>query len=258
MDVIILSAWQGVRLRPITYTTPKWLIPINGVCVIDNLIKKISELEVNSVTLLTNKIFLKPYQNWKKNYTWSLKINIVLQKDSPKHKKWTLRSIWYIIKKMKLKQDIFVCAVDNFFDCSLKPAYKFFKQKNQPLIVSYNTCDWEIATHHSVIKYHPDTKRITYIFPKTSTPGDTLCMTFLLFFTQKVWSYISAYLDQKRNADKVGYFFKWLKTKMPLYTYEIKNKKRFDIGNYYSLYKAKIAFGEKKVTLDKLQKGIIG
>lgn len=257
MDVIILAAWQWTRLRPITETIPKWLIPINGVPVLDNLVEKIKQLPVKAVYLVTSKHSYSSYKERLKKYKGPLTITLIQQKIEGGKKKGTIRTLQHLIKQHKLKDDLFICAADNFFNFSLLPSYKLFIQKRFPLIISHNIHDREIATHHSILKYHKDTNRITHFFPQSWLPRDTLCMTFLIFFPHETKKYINEYINEGKNPDKVGKFLERLKKFVPLYTHEIIHKKRFDIGNYYSLYKAKKAFGEKKVTLERLQKWIL-
>ncbi len=257
MDAIILAAWQWTRLRPITETTPKWLIPINGVTVLDNLTERIAQLPIHNAYLVTNKHAYPIYQKWLKSYKGSLNITLIQQKIEAGKKKGTIKTLQHLIKQHELKDDFFICAADNFFNFSLVPSYKLFLQKKAPLIISHNTHDWEIASHHSILKYHPTTHRITHLFPQCWTPRDTLCMTFLIFFPHEAKKYINEYINEHKNPDKVGKFLERLKKFIPLYTNEIITKKWFDIGNYYSLYKAKKTFGEKKVTLERLQKWIL-
>jgi len=51
MKAIILSAGKGTRLRPLTATTPKPLLPINGQCLIEYHIKALVKAGINEIII---------------------------------------------------------------------------------------------------------------------------------------------------------------------------------------------------------------
>lgn len=46
---IIMAAGIGQRLRPVTLTTPKPLVTVNGVCMIDTIIAALHENEIHEI-----------------------------------------------------------------------------------------------------------------------------------------------------------------------------------------------------------------
>lgn len=54
MNVLLLAAGNGTRLRPITNTVPKCLVPINGQPLLDIWLRKLSSLDVKKIIINTH------------------------------------------------------------------------------------------------------------------------------------------------------------------------------------------------------------
>ncbi len=57
MRAILLAGGLGTRLRPLTYLTPKCLVPINGVPLLEIWLKKLTESSVNNFLINTHYLF---------------------------------------------------------------------------------------------------------------------------------------------------------------------------------------------------------
>ena len=56
MKALLLAAGRGKRLRPITHTTPKYLIPLGPTTLLDRHIKNIMELGINEVGIVVHHL----------------------------------------------------------------------------------------------------------------------------------------------------------------------------------------------------------
>ncbi|MBA4603109.1 NTP transferase domain-containing protein [Thermoactinomyces mirandus] len=59
MRAILLAAGMGTRLRPITFTTPKSLIPINGEPLLERQIRFLKEIGVREIVVVTGYLHKK-------------------------------------------------------------------------------------------------------------------------------------------------------------------------------------------------------
>ncbi len=106
MKAVILVAWEGSRLRPLTNTTPKPLIKVFGKPIfeytLDALHKEVDEFIL--VVKYKQELFREKYKNKYKN----TKITYAQQWDE----KWT----WAAIKKLNIKWDFIIINWDSIFD----------------------------------------------------------------------------------------------------------------------------------------------
>lgn len=73
---IIMAAGIGQRLRPVTLTTPKPLVTVNGVCMIDTIIAALHENEIHEIYVVVG--YLK-----EQFYEWSKKYNGITLIENP-------------------------------------------------------------------------------------------------------------------------------------------------------------------------------
>jgi len=73
---IIMAAGIGQRLRPVTLATPKPLVTVNGVCMIDTIIAALHENEIHEIYVVVG--YLK-----EQFYEWSKKYNGITLIENP-------------------------------------------------------------------------------------------------------------------------------------------------------------------------------
>jgi len=61
MKALILAAGDGKRLRPLTYTTPKGMIPVNGVPMLVNALSQIEKIGIKSAVIVVGHLKEKIY-----------------------------------------------------------------------------------------------------------------------------------------------------------------------------------------------------
>tara|TARA_B100000212_G_scaffold341648_1_gene325461 strand:- start:1664 stop:2365 length:702 start_codon:yes stop_codon:yes gene_type:complete len=78
---LLLSAGLGTRLRPITFKTPKCLVNINNIPIIEHWLLKLEKLGIEEVLVNTHYLAEKVDQFLKERAKSSLKITQVYEKD---------------------------------------------------------------------------------------------------------------------------------------------------------------------------------
>ena len=93
INAIIMAAGKGERLRPLTEVTPKPLIKINGIPMIENLISTLKKVGVNDITIVTGYLKEK-FEYLKEKYN----VNIINNPDYDKAN--NISSLYYAKEKL--------------------------------------------------------------------------------------------------------------------------------------------------------------
>lgn len=106
MKAIILAAWEGTRLKPLTNTTPKPLIKIVWKTIIEHNLEHIYKYVSEIIIIVKYKSELIKKTIWKK-YKW-VKVTYKEQGD----KKWT----WAALEWLNLDKNVLIINWDSIFD----------------------------------------------------------------------------------------------------------------------------------------------
>lgn len=111
MKLIILAAWEGSRLRPLTNTIPKPLIKIVWKTIIEHNLDNILNIASN---IFDEIIFIVKYKKEKIiKYFWTHYWNIPITYITQWDKKWTA---WALMWLENIKDDILIINWDSIFD----------------------------------------------------------------------------------------------------------------------------------------------
>lgn len=130
MKAIILSAGKGKRLRPLTKTVPKPLLPVNGRSLLDRWLECFEKNGFSEVLINAHHLHesVRKFVN-KARQRFKLKINYVFEKELL-GTGGTVKSNYQFIKD----EDFFVlCHGDNFTDIDLADMISFHKRKKTDL-----------------------------------------------------------------------------------------------------------------------------
>jgi glucose-1-phosphate thymidylyltransferase len=236
MDVIILAAGYGTRLHPMTESTPKPLLKVAGNPIIERIVNKIEELDINKIYIVTNDKFYRNFKEWLNNFDAKKPIEIINDNTkSNEDRLGALGDINYVKQAKNINNDILVVAGDNLFDLSLEEVSLIFKKRNHNTIVLYDVKDADLARHYGVVEVK--NKVVVNFEEKPSSPKSTLISTGIYFFPEKTLGLIEKYIAQGNNPDKTGDFIGWLHKRENIYAY-ITEKTWYDIGSFEQLEEA--------------------
>ena len=109
LSALILAAGHGTRMRPLTYTTPKPLLPIAGKPIIVHTLEKLKTVGINDIYILVNKdMNVELFRSELSNYGYST--HFIIQGDNY----GTGAAV--LCAEPKIKNDFLVIAGDSLFD----------------------------------------------------------------------------------------------------------------------------------------------
>jgi len=228
MKVLIMAGGYATRLWPITKGKPKPLLPVGDRYIIDYILEKVRELDLE-VYVSTNKFFERHFKEWAERNGVEL---IVEETISEEEKLGTIGAIKYAVSKIGV-DDYLIVAGDNLFSFSLREFLGRYEGK--PLIAVYDVGDFELARRYGVVVVEGD--KVIDFQEKPLQPKSTLVSTGVYALPKEIVKKVDEYLADG-NRDSPGYFIEWLLKKgVEIYAYKFDDY-WYDIGSADSYLEA--------------------
>ena len=128
MKALLLAAGYATRLRPLTETTAKPLLPVGGRPMVDWIVDRIVEAgEVDEIHLVTNSVYAPAFARWARDRPITVWDDGTRANDD---RLGALGDVALAIDRGSLGgDDLLVIAADNLFDFSLADYVAFFRTK---------------------------------------------------------------------------------------------------------------------------------
>jgi len=237
MHILILAAGYATRLYPLTENQPKPLLNVGGKSIIDYILKKIKEININEVYVVTNRRFYPDFVHWSKKVKTPLKIKII--NDGTKSNEDRLGAIGdinFVIQDQKINDNLLVIAGDNLFGFSLAKFVDFFNQKRCSIVAFHDLKNPEKVRGKYGVGILKETEVIDFeekpLFPKSA-----LASTACYLFRKDDLVHIESLIKNKR-ADAPGNLIKYLTEISEVHGF-VFDEHWFDIGTFESLEEAK-------------------
>jgi glucose-1-phosphate thymidylyltransferase len=234
MRAIILAAGYATRLRPLTDSIAKQLLPIGGRPMMDWICDKVAEV-TGDIHVVTNARFADDFERWA-----SRRDGITVHDDgttSNEDRLGAIGDIAFVLEQTGVDDDLLVLAGDNLFDFALADFVAFWRPKGAASAIAVYDCgDLELATHYGVVDVAED-DRVLGFEEKPSEPRNTLVATACYLYHRDHLPLIERYLSEGNSADQPGRLIAWLYTREPVYGYRFAGP-WFDIGNPEQLLEA--------------------
>lgn len=229
IKAIIPAAGYATRLHPLTKDKPKALLEVRGKPILEHIIKKVLELDVDEIFIVSNARFYPSFKEWKKGF--SCKVPVKLINDGTLTNETRLGQIgdiMLVMEKAKIDEDLLVVAGDNLFNFSLKPLHDFFMEKRTNVNALFDVKTMEAAKQLGTATID-DKNKITYFEEKAKKPKSTLASTGIYLVPKENLKLFSEYIDAGNPPDMMGFFMEWLMRNYELLGFVYKEK-WFDIG----------------------------
>jgi len=234
---IILAGGFAKRLRPISDVMPKPLLHIDGVPLIEYILRQVIEVFPERIIVSTNKKFENNFRYWLRNASMEYNgIKLLLSVEpstSEEEKLGAIGGLWYTIKLYNLdidnnREGLLVVAGDNLFDFDLKPFISYARRVDGITIGAYNIGNRELAKRYGVIEVDKSGRVINFE-EKPEKPKSSLISIGIYYIPSNKINKIGEFVERYKNADAIGKFFEWLVNIDNVYAYVFKGN-WFDIG----------------------------
>ena len=229
MKALILAAGYATRLRPLTDSIPKQLLPVGGRPMVDWILERIAETSADEVHLVTNARFAADFERWADGK------DVQVHNDGTTSNEDRLGAIGDI-RFVGLDDDLLVIAGDNLFDDSLADYESYWRARGGSAVAVLDVGDRELAKQYGVVDVDED-DRITDFLEKPADPPTTLCATATYLYTREHARLVATYLDEGNPPDQPGNFVAWLHKREPVYAYRFRGE-WYDIGDAAQLLEA--------------------
>lgn len=229
MKALILAAGYATRLRPLTDSIPKQLLPVGGRPMVDWILERIAETSADEVHLVTNARFAADFERWADGK------DVHVHNDGTTSNEDRLGAIGDI-RFVGLDDDLLVIAGDNLFDDSLADYESYWRTRGGSSVAVLDVGDRELAKQYGVVDVDED-DRITDFLEKPADPPTTLCATATYLYTREHARLVATYLDEGNPPDQPGNFVAWLHERAPVYAYRFRGE-WYDIGDAAQLLEA--------------------
>ena len=234
MKALVLAAGYATRLRPLTDTWAKELLPIGGRPIVDWILDGIAEIpDVNEVHLVTNARKAPAFA------AWAAGRDVIVHDDgttSNDDRLGAIGDIRFVQEHAGIDDDLLVIAGDNLFDYSLADFADFWREKGGSAVAVYDVGDLELVRKYSIVQLDADDRIVDFV-EKPEHPTTTLAATAAYLYTREHARLVSTYLDEGNSHDQPGNYVAWLQRRVPVYGYRFSGAWH-DIGDAAQLLHA--------------------
>ena len=215
MKAVILAAGYATRLRPLTDTVPKMLLPLAGRPMLDYLLDRLREVEPAEIHLVTNSRFAPAFDAWAPE-------DVTVHDDgtaSNDDRRGAIGDIAFTIDAAGLAgEDLLVVAGDNLLGYSLRDFEEFWRAKGGSAIALHEVADRELLRSYGVVELDEE-DRVVGFEEKPDEPRSDLAATAAYLYRAAELELLPRYLDEGNPPDAPGNFAAWLHEQAPLYGY---------------------------------------
>jgi glucose-1-phosphate thymidylyltransferase len=195
MKALIMAGGYATRLWPITKDNPKALLPVGDRVILDYIIEKVKELEIETY-ISTNRFFETQFKPYAEKHGVGLIVEDTLHEEE---KLGTIGAMKKAVDELGL-DDYLVIAGDNLFSFSLGDFLKAYDGRT--LIAVYDVGDPGLAKRYGVVVLEGE--RVISFEEKPPQPRSTLVSTGVYVFPRRVMERIDEYLSNASQSPRTN------------------------------------------------------
>jgi len=235
VKALILAAGYATRLRPLTDTWAKELLPVGGRPIVDRIVDGLGATpEVDEIHVVTNARKAPAFHRWAEDH------DVTIHDDgtsSNEDKLGAIGDMLFVIERAEIDDDLLVIAGDNLFEFALPDLVSFWRTKGVASAVAVRDVgSLELASHYGVVDLDAD-GRIRSFVEKPADPQTSLAATATYVYHRDHVRLVRPYLEHEHGSDEPGRFLGWLQRHEPVYGW-VFDESWHDIGNYEQLLEA--------------------
>ena len=234
MKALILAAGYATRLKPLTDSLPKQLLPVGGKPIVDWILDKIREAGIDDVHLVTNGRFAEDFA------PWASATGVRIHDDGTTTNETRLGAIGdirFVQEQAAIDDDLLVIAGDNLFEFSLADYIAFWNRRDgASALAVHDVGDRELAKKYGIVELDADDRIVGFV-EKPDDPPSTLAATATYIYSRRHAGLVPTYLHEGNPPDQPGHFIAWLHRREPVYAYRTEGG-WYDIGDAAQLLEA--------------------
>jgi glucose-1-phosphate thymidylyltransferase len=233
VKAIVLAAGYATRLRPLTDSVAKPLLPLAGRPMLDYLYDKIAAVEeIDELHVVTNSRFAADFRRWTGQRERPLPV--LVQDDgtsSNEDRLGAIGDVRFVIERGGLAgEDLLVVAGDNLFDFDLRDLVAFWTTKEGGSAIGvHDVGDLDLMRQYSMAQLD-ENDRVTLLIEKPEQPTSTLAGIAVYVYRAEHAALVDDYLAEGNAPDQPGRFAVWLYPRVPVYGYRFEGE-WLDIGD---------------------------
>jgi glucose-1-phosphate thymidylyltransferase len=240
MKALILAAGYATRLRPLTDTIPKQLLPVGGRPMVEWILDKIAETSADEVHLVTNARFAGDFERWAKGKDVRIHNDGTTSNDD---RLGAIGDIGFVLDRTG-DDDLVVVAGDNLFGQNLSAFPGYAREVDAPVLAVHDVGDLSRMREYNQVDVDDD-GRIVFFEEKPEQARSTLAGVALYFYPRHILPLIREYLDGGNNPDQPGRLIEWLYPRTPVYTWRLPGD-WYDVGSVETLQEADRIFSQSR------------
>ena len=235
MRALILAAGYATRLRPLTDTWAKELLPIGGRPIVDRILDNLAEVdEVDEVHLVTNARKAPWFHEWAAGRDVTIHDDGTTSNDD---RLGAIGDMLFVVDRIGDDDDLLVIAGDNLFDFQLRDLVAYWRTKGVASAVAVRDVgSLELARQYGIVDLD-DEGRIRSFVEKPPEAASTLAATATYLYHREHVGLIKTYVESEANADQPGRLVAWLHRREPVYGW-VFTERWYDIGDQEQLLEA--------------------
>ena len=215
MKALILAAGYATRLRPLTDTWAKELLPVGGRPIVDWILAAIAEVDgLDEVHLVTNARKAPAFEEWARDQ------GVTVHNDGTttnENRLGAIGDLRFVIGRVGVDDDLLVIAGDNLFDYSLAEYASFWAGKGVASAIAVRDVgSIELARQYGIVDLGEDDRVLDFV-EKPPDPVSTLAATATYLYHRSHLPLVEAYLDGGNSPDQPGRLVEWLCRREPVY-----------------------------------------
>ena len=245
MKAIILAAGYSTRLYPLTKDTPKPLLPIGKIPIIERILEKVQSVnDIDQVYIVTNSKFITHFEKWLEKYkreSGNYSTELILIDDGTYTNETRLgpvRDIALVLQKYDIQDDVLVTAGDNLFEMDLEKLCKVSKLNHASALAVYEFESVDLVRNKFGVALTDENNKILGFEEKPDEPKSSLAATAIYAFIKEDLQHIIHLSNQPAEKEiNVGEIIKYFVEKnIPVYCEFLTTW--FDIGSHDDLRNA--------------------
>ena len=235
MKALILAAGYATRLRPLTDTWAKELLPVGGRPIVDRIVQNLARVdEVTEVHLVTNARKAPWFHEWANGRDVTIHDDGTTSNDD---RLGAIGDIVFVVDRIGADDDLLEIAGDNLFDFQLGDLVAFWRTKGVASAVAVRDVgSLDLARQYGTVDLDAD-DRIRSFVEKPPEPTTTLAATATYLYHREHVPLIRTYVETEANADQPGRLVAWLHEREPVYGW-VFTEPWYDIGDHDQLLEA--------------------